>query len=134
MHLKPNDFQHNGEKRKNEKEKRSYFREGKSHSNCSDYNKMVPEPIPNSIQAASNVDFILQSQTLSKRAKPSLLLTSGKCPVLKKRNHVLPCCYITCTVAFRMCSSNIPTHVCRNIYLYLYYTFISLRILDTLIW
>ena len=65
-------------KGKNEKEKRSYFREGKSDSNCSDDNKVVPEPIPNSIQAASNVDFTLQSQSLSKRAK-SLLLTSAKC-------------------------------------------------------
>ena len=120
---KTDDFQHNGEKRKNEKEKRSYFREGKSHSNCSDYNKMVPEPIPNSIQAASNVDFILQSQTLSKRPKQSLLLTSGKCPVLEKRNHVLPCCYITCTVAFRMCSSNI--HMWAGTYIYTHTTPLS---------
>ena len=84
MHLKEDDFHHKGEKEKKERERKlSYFREGKSHSNCRDDKKMVPEPIPNSIQAASNVDFTLQSQTLSKRAKPSLLLTCGKCPVLE---------------------------------------------------
>jgi len=64
-------------KERTRKKNNSYFREGKSHSNCSDNNKMVPEPLPNSIQAASNVDFTLQSQTLSKRAKPSLVLICG---------------------------------------------------------
>lgn len=63
--------------------KDSYLREGKSHCNCSNNNKMVPEPLPNSIQAASNVDFTLQSQTLSKRAKPSLLHVRGNCTVLE---------------------------------------------------
>jgi len=70
-------------KERTRKENDSYFGEGKSHSNCSDNNEMVPEPLPNSIQTASDIDFILQSQTLSKRAKPSLLLICGNCPVLE---------------------------------------------------
>lgn len=42
----------------------SHLREGKSHSNCSNDNKMIPEPFPHSVQAASDVDFIFQSQAL----------------------------------------------------------------------
>ena len=35
-----------------------YLREGKSHSNCSNNHKMIPEPFPHCIQATSYVDFI----------------------------------------------------------------------------
>ena len=34
----------------------TYLGEGKSYSNCSHNDKMVSEPVPNSIQAASNID------------------------------------------------------------------------------
>lgn len=79
MHLKQDDspiqYLKGGRKKERTRKKYdSYLREGKSYSNCSNNNKMVPEPVPNSIQAASNVDFTFESQTLSKRAKLSLLL------------------------------------------------------------
>ena len=83
MHLKQDDspiqYVKGGKKKERTRKKYdSYLREGKSYSNCSNNNKMVPEPVPNSIQAASNVDFTFESQTLSKRAKLSLLLICGK--------------------------------------------------------
>ena len=86
MHLKQDDYpiqylKEGKKKERRRKKKDSYLREGKSYSNCSNNNKMVPEPVPNSIQAASNVDFTFESQTLreSKRAKLSLLLIQGWC-------------------------------------------------------
>ena len=112
-------------KERTRKENDSYFGEGKSHSNCSDNNEMVPEPLPNSIQTASDIDFILQSQTLSKRAKPSLLLICGNCPVLEIWNHVYH--VIISHLVFRTCSSNIFTYLLKPMDT----TFMSLHKLET---